>query len=483
MTMATVIPAPVSRVSGEGDFSLTAATTVGGEPAVASYFAGLLGLGVGAVGEIQFTLGGAPAPGGYTLVVAPEGIRVEADDAAALFAGAQTLRQLLPPAAFAPVPRLGHWLVPATRIEDFPRFAYRGAMLDVARHFFPVDAVKRYIDDIAILKLNYLHLHLTDDQGWRIAIDSWPELTGVGAVTQVGGGGGGWYGKDDYREIVRYAASRFITVVPEIDLPGHTNAAIAAYPTLGDVPARPYEGIEVGFSSLAIRSESTYRFVDDVVRELAELTPGPYLHIGGDESLATSDDDFLAFIARATEIAARHGKTLIGWHEMGRSAELPSGTIGQYWGFTTPQEGAAEQTLSFINQGGRVIMSPADVAYLDIKYDQDSPVGLLWANGPTPLPDAYNWDPAEIIPGIEDHQLLGVEAPVWTETIATIGELEWLAFPRLAAIAEIAWSRRAGRQFAEFAPRLAQLGARWDAAGIGFSRVPEVHWLEKVDSP
>ena len=475
--MATVIPAPVTRVDSDGDFTITATTTISGEPTVTGYLAGLLGLEMMAAGDIQFILGSGPAPGGYTLVVTPAGIRIEADDAAGLFAGAQTLRQLLPPAAFATGPQLTPWLVGATHIVDYPRFAYRGAMLDVARHFFPVDAVKRYIDDIAILKLNYLHLHLTDDQGWRIAIDSWPKLTEVGAVTQVGGGGGGWYSKDEYREIVRYAASRFITIVPEIDMPGHTNAAIAAYPLLGDAPAMPYEGIEVGFSSLAIRAESTYRFVDDVVREIAELTPGPYLHLGGDESLATTEDDFLAFIARATEIAARYGKTLIGWHEMGRSRDLPRGTVGQYWSFTTAQEGAAEHTVSFVEQGGQVIMSPADVAYLDIKYDQHSPLGLVWANGPTPLPAASDWDPADIIPGIGDDQLLGVEAPVWTETIATIDDLEWMAFPRLAAIAEIAWSARELRQFAEFAPRLAQLGARWDAAGIRFCRAPEVDWL------
>lgn len=475
--MSSVIPAPVTQVDGDGSFVVTATTTIGGEPSVAGYLASVLGLATAATeGDIQFVVGSGPAAGGYTLVVQTVGIRIEADDAAGLFAGAQTLRQLLPPEAFSPAPRPDAWVVQAIHIEDYPRFAYRGAMLDVARHFFPVQAVKRYIDDIAILKLNHLHLHLTDDQGWRIAIDSWPELTGLGAVTQVGGGGGGSYTKDEYREIVAYAASRFITVVPEIDMPGHTNAAIAAYPELGDAPAAPYEGIEVGFSSLAIRSETTYGFVDDVFREVAELTPGPYLHLGGDESLSTADEDFLAFIARATEIASRTGKTLIGWHEMGRSHDLPRGTIGQYWSFTTPQEHATDHTLSFVEQGGRVLMSPADVAYLDIKYDEHSPLGLVWASGPTSLQESYDWDPADIIPGLRDEQLLGVEAPVWTETITTIGDLEWMALPRLAAIAEIAWSPRRERSFAEFAPRLAELGARWDAAGIRFYRAPGVGW-------
>jgi len=451
--MSTVIPAPVSRVDGAGTFTLTAATTVGGEASVAGYLSEELGLRRAADGDVRFVLGQAPAPGGaasggYVLDASAAGIRIGSDTAAGLFAGAQTLRQLAPN-------------VPFTHIEDYPRFPYRGAMLDVARHFFGVEDVKKYIDDIALLKLNYLHLHLSDDQGWRIQIDSWPELTEAGATTEIGGRGGGfavplYYTQDQYREIVGYAASRFITIVPEIDMPGHTNAASVAYPDLSDTPVNPYEGIEVGFSSLAIRSETTYRFVDDVVREIAAMTPGPYIHLGGDESLSTTDDDFLYFIGRATAIAANYGKTLIGWHEMGRSTELPAGTIGQYWSFTTPQEGAAEQTLSFVKQGGKVIMSPADVAYLDMKYDSLTELGLTWANGPTSIEESYDWDPAAIIPGIGDGQLLGVEAPLWSETTATIQDVEYLAFPRIASIAEIAWSPAGPRDFAEFSPRLAR---------------------------
>ncbi len=391
----------------------------------------------------------------YSLEVDEAGIRIEAADDAGMFYAEQTLRQLAVDGR-----------VPFVSIADHPRFAYRGAMLDVARHFFGVADVKRYIDDIALLKFNHLHLHLTDDQGWRIQIDSWPELTKAGATTEIGGRGGGFFTKADYAQIVGYAASKFITVVPEIDMPGHTNAASVAYPELSDIPVQPYEGIEVGFSSLAIRSETTYRFVDDVVRELAAMTPGPYLHLGGDESLTTTDDDFRYFIARATAIAARHGKTLIGWHEMGRSSELPSSTVGQYWSYTTPQEGAAEHTLSFVEQGGRIIMSPADVAYIDHKYDADTALGLAWANGPTSVPESYEWDPAAIIPGVGDAQLLGVEAPMWTETSTSIDDVEYLAFPRIAAIAEIAWSPAGPRDFTSFAPRLERFVAMLDELGI-----------------
>ena len=395
-----------------------------------------------------------------------------ADAPAGLFAAIQTLRQL---AAGAPMPRA----LPCVTIEDYPRFAYRGAMIDVVRHFFSVDDVKRYIDDIALLKINHLHLHLTDDQGWRLEILSRPELTWLGATTQVGGADGRdelFYTQDDYREIVAYAATRFVTIVPEINVPGHTNAAIVAYPELGEEPAEPYEGIEVMHSSLAIGSEKTYAFVEDVLREVAALTPGPYLHLGGDESLGTTAEDYLAFIARATSIAARFGKTVVGWHEMGLSRELPAGAVGQFWGFTTPQAGAADQALSFVSQGGSVILSPADVAYLDIKYDANGELGLVWAGGPTSLKASYSWEPAAVIAGLDEARILGVEAPLWTETIATLADLQLMAFPRLAAIAELAWSPRSERSFAEFAPRIAALARLWDATGTTYYRAPGVDW-------
>ena len=422
-----VIPAPVSMTSHEGWLDLA-------EPAVST--------------------DGSIAAEGYSLEIDGAGIRIASSDEAGAFYARQTLLQLTVDGR-----------VPFVSITDHPRFAYRGAMLDVARHFFGVEDVKRYIDDIALLKYNYLHLHLTDDQGWRIQIESWPELTKAGATTEIGGRGGGFYTKADYAAIVDYAASKFITVVPEIDMPGHTNAASVAYPELSDIPVVPYEGIEVGFSSLAIRSEGTYQFVDDVVRELAAMTPGPYLHLGGDESLTTTDDDFLYFIGCATAIAAKYGKTLIGWHEMGRSSALPAGTIGQHWSFTTPQEGAAEHTLSFVEQGGQIIMSPANAAYLDQKYDALTELGLQWA-GPTSVPESYQWDPAAIIPGIGDPQLLGVEAPMWTETLPDIQDVEYLAFPRIASIAEIAWSPAGERDFAEFEPRLDRFVALLDSLGI-----------------
>lgn len=434
-------------------------------------------------GDISLVVAAGSAPAGhaaegYTLRCDEDGVRIAADTATGLFRGATSLRQLLPAAATDATPS---WSLPALVISDYPRYVYRGAMLDVARHFFSMGDVTRYIDDLAMLKINYLHLHLTDDQGWRLEIKSWPDLTRIGGHTEVGGGPGGFYTQDEYRDLVAHAASRHIAIVPEIDLPGHTNAALASYPKLncsGISPER-YTGTNVGFSSLCVGSDITYRFIDDVIRELAALTPGPYIHLGGDESLATSPQDFLTFIERATAVAARHGKTIIGWQEMGRSHHLPTKSVGQYWDFLTPRDDTGTSAASFVKQGGAVIMSPADVAYLDMKYTPGDPLGQTWADGTTRVRETYSWDPDGIIPGVTGTAILGVEAPLWTESIATISEVEYMTFPRLAAVAEIGWSPKPGcgtGDFGTFVPRLVALGERWAAAGTNFYRDPDVPW-------
>ncbi|MCD2441772.1 beta-N-acetylhexosaminidase [Agromyces sp. SYSU K20354] len=436
--------------------------------------------------------GGEAGGESYTLDVSDRGIAIGSATPAGLYRATCSLRQLLPArtAAGASKPSVGDVVVPAVSVADAPRFAYRGVMLDVVRHFFAVEDVLRLIDALAVLKINILHLHLTDDQGWRIRVDSWPELTGIGGSTSVGGAGGGFYTKADYARIVDHAAERFITVVPEIDLPGHTNAALSAYPELNHdgVAREPYEGVEVGFSSLSARperAEATDRFLSDVMREVAELTPGPWLHIGGDESMSTTAADYLDLVQRITSAAAATGKSVIGWHEIGASPSLPVGTIAQYWGYLEPQDDAARLTTSVVVQGGRVIMSPADVAYLDIQHagSPSTPdgyeLGLDWANGPTSLEDAYAWEPTAIIDGIGEQQILGVEAPIWTETARTIADVEFLVFPRVAAIAEIGWSPRprdGARDHDEFAARVASLGAHWRGAGTVYCAVDGVPW-------
>ncbi len=385
----------------------------------------------------EFAAGGVPES--YVLEVTADRVALTAPDAAGLFYGRQTLEQL----------RENDGSIAPVRIEDAPRYAHRGLMLDVARHFFGVGDVKRVIDLIARYKLNVLHLHLTDDQGWRLESEKWPRLTAD--ATQIGGGAAGFYTRADYAEIVGYAGERFITVIPEIDVPGHTNAALVAYPELWNRPAPPPEtGIHSPGRSIDVRDPKVLAWLDDVVGELAELTPGPYVHLGADEVQGMADDDYRAFVHAAAEIVARHGKTMIGWEEMA-GVELPSGVIVQYWNDPNFRDRASVQ-------GATLIMSPAPHAYLDQKYDDSTELGLSWA-GNVEVRDAYEWDPGEA---------LGVEAALWTETVADYDALTYMTLPRLPAVAEVAWSRT--RDFGDFARRLEGHYARWEAEGLSFHR-------------
>jgi hexosaminidase len=358
--------------------------------------------------------------------------------------------------------------MPTGVIRDYPRFAWRGAMLDVARHFFSVADVERYLDLMAYYKLNRLHLHLADDQGWRLEIASWPNLTTIGGSTEVGGGPGGYYTQADYAEIVAYAQARYIVIVPEIDMPGHTNAALASYPELNcDGQARElYTGTNVGFSSLCISQDITFEFVDDVVREIAALTPGPYFHIGGDEAAATSDADYRLFVERAQAIVQSHGKQMVGWEEIAQTQLLPT-SIAQHWN--------SDLALQAARQGAQVIMSPASRAYLDMKYDSTTSLGLDWA-GTTDEQDAYTWDPATQVPGVNESDILGVEAPLWSETLQTLDDIEFMAFPRLLGYAEMGWSPADGRAWDEYRIRLGTHGPRLTALGVNFYAAPQIPW-------
>ncbi|EPD86825.1 hypothetical protein HMPREF1529_00354 [Microbacterium sp. oral taxon 186 str. F0373] len=420
-------------------------------------------------------------------------VHVAGADAAGLFYGVQTLVQAITTDASG-------WRIPAMEIEDAPRFAYRGVMLDVARHFLDVATVCGYIDRAAGLKFNALHLHLTDDQGWRIQMHSRPRLTEKSASSSVGADGGGFYTHDDYRAIVAYAGRHHMIVVPEIDGPSHTHAISLAYPELCAPPvvsaqlrrqseedgsALPlggvaYDGIGVGFSSLRIRDEATYAFLADVLTELAALTPGPYLHIGGDEALGTDAEDYDRYIARVSRLVAETGKTAIAWHEAGVCGGLAEGTIGQYWGFVSPTDGMDEKTRGFVRRGGRVILSPADAIYLDMKFDPDSPLGLTWARGVTSARRSYEWEPTAVIDGMDQAQILGVEAPLWSETARTSADIDALAFPRVAAAAEAAWSPALGtlplRTWESFRARVGGLGPLWSALGIRFTALSEIDW-------
>lgn len=481
-----VVPAPESVRPDPGTaFRLSPASAISADPAagqVADYLAEQLRPATGFPlprnddGDIALRLDDpALGPAGYRLEITGRSATLHAATADGLFNGVQTFRQLLPAAIESPTAQPGPWTVPGGQIVDRPRYAHRAAMLDVARHFFGVDEVKRYVDEIARYKMNYLHLHLSDDQGWRLQIRSWPRLTEHGGSTEVGGGPGGSYTQADYAEIVRYAASRHITVVPEIDMPGHTNAALSSYAELNcDGKAPPlYTGIDVGFSSLCVDSETTYRFVDDVVRELAALTPGPYLHIGGDEAKATTDEQYRRFMDRVLPIVHKYGKTVVGWHEYAK-AEPANPAVLQYWG-TDPAAPENAPVADAARRGAKVLMSPANKSYMDMKYDESTPLGLSWA-GYIEVADAYGWDPARHLPGVPPEAVLGVEAPMWTETLTGSRQLETMAFPRLPAIAELGWSPASTHDWESFRARLAAQGPRWTAAGIAFTRSPQIPW-------
>jgi hexosaminidase len=409
-----------------------------------------------------------PGDEGYELTVTGDGVRVSASTPAGLFYGVQTLRQLLPWSIEYQAARPRPIAVPPVRIEDRPRFAWRGAMLDVARHFFGVDEVKRYIDLIALYKINRLHLHLSDDQGWRLEITSWPNLTAHGGQTEVGGGVGGFYTQAQYADLVRYAQERFVTIVPEIDMPSHTNAALASYPELNcDGKAPPlYSGIEVGFSTLCVDKDVTYTFIADVFRELAALTPGPYLHIGGDENQKLTADQFRRFIERVQPIVQKQGKEVVGWGDIAPATLLPT-TIVQHW--------RPEASHIAPAKAARLIVSPASKSYLDMKYDKTTVLGLNWA-GEIEVRTAYDWDPAGAIGSLPAANIIGIEAPLWTETVATTSDMDFLSFPRLPALAEIAWSPLESKAWEEFRARLAEHGPRWSALGINYYRSPQIDW-------
>ncbi|WP_433126437.1 beta-N-acetylhexosaminidase [Micromonospora sp. CA-240977] len=409
---------------------------------------------------------------GYRLDVTGAEVRVIAETTTGLFYGVQTLRQLLPAAVESQTPVVAHWALPGGTILDRPRFPYRGAMLDVARHFFAVEDVLRVIDHLARYKLNHLHLHLTDDQGWRIAVDSWPKLTAVGGATEVGGGPGGHYTKADYQRIVSHAAARHVTLVPEIDLPGHTNAALVAYPELAPdkLAPPPYTGTEVGFSYVDPADERTYDFIADVLGEVAALTPGPWLHIGGDEAFKVKGAVYTGFVERAQRIVADTGKTVVGWHQLAPAAHT-DGRVLQWWGTDAKDPATADA----VQRGARLILSPGNHAYLDMKYAEDTPIGHDWA-GLIDVRRAYDWDPGTHVAGVPSTAVLGVEAPLWTESVTSLTDIEYLLLPRLPAIAELGWSPRAAHDWAGFRERLAGHGPRWSTAGITFHRADEIPW-------
>lgn len=411
----------------------------------------------------------------YGIWVGKSVLKITSAQPSGLFRGIQTFRQLIPNLATT-INNKPVWEVPGGNIEDAPNYAFRGAMLDVARHFFTVQEVKRYIDLLAYYKINILHLHLTDDQGWRIEIKKWPKLTEIGGEKEVGGGPGGFYTQAQYKDLVAYASKHYMTIIPEVDMPGHTNAASVAYPFLNGNGKTPelYTGTEVGFSTWDANNEKVYDFVEDVVNEISALSPGPYFHLGGDESHVTKKPDYITFVNRVSEIVKQAGKTPIGWDEI-VTADTDSSAIAQFW--------ASEKNAGIaVQKGMKVILSPAKKAYLDMQYKEESPYGLHWA-GYVPVDTAYIWTPETYAKGVPKELILGIEAPLWSETISNSDEIEYLAFPRLPGYAELAWSSPEKRDWNEYKGRLALQSLFFDRNKVNYYPSEKIDWVKPTIAP
>jgi hexosaminidase len=448
-------------------------------------------------GDVSIQVGTDPTDvESYSLTADATGVRITAASSAGAFYALQTLRQLV-------TSRDGQLLIPAISIVDAPRFSYRGLHLDVGRHFFGVDEVKRYIDLMSRYKFNTFHWHLTEDQGWRMPIDAYPRLTEISSCRAetvveknfdpyVGDGTPhcGFYTKDEIREVVRYAAERFVTVIPEIELPGHSLAALAAYPELACTPGPFQVGTRWGvFDDIYCPSEETFAFLETVLDEVIELFPGRYIHIGGDEApkarweeseLAQEvirreglkDEDELQsyFIARIERFLESRGRSLIGWDEILEGGLAPDATVMSWRGM----EGGIEAA----RQGHDVIMTPGSHVYFD--HYQDRPENEpLAIGGLTPLSQVYEFEPVPAELNAEEAQhILGAQANLWTEYIATWDYAEYMAYPRALALSEVVWSRPEDRDWDSFLTRLPSALQHLSFLGVAF-RIPDVEGLDE----
>jgi hexosaminidase len=509
-----VIPAPLSVEAGDGPgFLLDARTGIEAGPGterVARWLRATVGAATGLPLDPhtddarRVRLGILPAlgePEAYRLTADAERVLIEGASPAGLFWGAQTFRQLLGPEAFrrAPVTRKREWEVPAVTIHDAPRFRWRGLMLDVARHFMPKEGVLRCLDLMAAHKLNVFHFHLTDDQGWRIRIERHPRLTEIGSWrtrTKTGHRAsplweekphGGYYTQDDIREIVAYAAERHITVVPEIDVPGHSQAAIAAYPELGNTDVIDTTALSVwdtwGINpNVLAPTDTTLRFYEGVFEEVLELFPSEFVHVGGDEcpkdqwrrsataqarirELGLADEDELQswFIGHFDAWLAARGRRLIGWDEILQGGLAKGAAVSSWRGYAGG--------IAAARAGHHVVMCPEQQVYLDHRQapGPDEPVPIGWVRT---LEDVYRFEPVppELTPE-EARHVLGTQANVWTEVMEDPARVDYQTFPRLAAFAEVAWSALpapAERDFAGFERRMAAHYRRLDALGVAY---------------
>ena len=516
MSDICIIPQPSSLTRSEGAFEIQPRTSIrvsGDARAVGEYLCNLLLPATGYTLAIQetaeqdaeagtillTTLGADRSLGdeGYALSVTPEAIVIRAPTAAGLFYGVQTLRQLLPSEVESGETAAGvAWIVPAVAITDVPRFQWRGMHLDVGRHMFPLAFIKRFVDLMAMCKMNVFHWHLTEDQGWRIEIVKYPKLTEIGSVREAtpvpadrhtldGTPYGGFYTQAQVKELVAYADTRFVTVVPEIEMPGHAAAALASYPELG-CTGGPYVvrtrwGIEPDV--FCAGNEEVYAFLEDVLSEVLELFPSQVIHIGGDEcpkdrwekcprcqaaieAQGLEDEHALQsyFIRRIETFLNDRGRQLIGWDEILEGGLAPNAMVMSWRG----SRGGIEAALA----GHDVVMSPNTHCYFDYYQSEDI------ANEPPaigrflPLETVYAFEPvpADLSAELATH-ILGAQGNVWTEYMPTSEQVEYMVFPRACALAEVVWSSPQGRDFADFLVRLDVLLRRLRALGVHYREI------------
>ncbi|BCM89015.1 beta-hexosaminidase [Abditibacteriota bacterium] len=512
MTAPQLVPRPAQMALGQGTFTLSKKSAVEAltpeEKSEAAFFAASIAPATGFAPAVDSRVGGRradainfridPASGlgdeGYHLQVTPHRVLVVAQKPAGLFYAGQTLRQLLPTAIFAPtVQKNVVWQMPVVSIEDKPRFAWRGLMLDSGRHFFPIPAVKRFIDLMAQQKLNIFHWHLTEDQGWRLEIKKYPKLTEVGSVRAESPGQGarnkgdgtpyrGFYTQAEARDVVAYAAQRHITVIPEIEMPGHASAAITAYPQLGntDVPDyAPQVQTRWGvFPYTYAPKEETFAFLEDVLREVMAIFPSKIIHIGGDEAPKTQWDkspfarDFMAknglkdshelqsyFITRMEKFLNANGRQIIGWDEILEGGLAPNASVMSWRG----ESGAVAAS----NQNHPVVMASNGAYYLDYGQGRgaNEPETI---GGFVPLRRVYTFDPTAALAPEKVSFLRGVQGQLWAEYIADLPKLEYQAYPRACALAETGWSPAQGKDYADFRARLQTHVERLRAQGVNF---------------
>lgn len=507
----SVIPRPSEVVEKEGRFEITPSTRIvvsdSSEESrrIASFLADRFGAAAGftpkvtskaAPGDIVFRKVGGMAKEEYSLSVTSKGITVRSSHPNGAFYAVQTLLQLLPADIYASSVASGvEWSVPCCEIEDSPRFSYRGMHLDVCLHFFDVDYLKRYIDLMALHKMNVFHWHLTEDQGWRIEIRKYPELTTKGSIRKEtvigtldsgiydGTPYGGYYSQEQIREVVKYAAERYVTIVPEIEMPGHALAAISCYPWLSCGLEERYEvatrwGV---FRQVYCPKEETFAFLEDVLTEVMELFPSELIHIGGDECPKTSwkkcpdcqklikklrlKDEFELqsyFIQRIEKFVNSKGRKIIGWDEILQGGLAPNAYVMSWLG----EEGG----IKAAKQHHCAVMCPHTKYYLDY-YQADPDSEPLAMGSMVPLREVYEYNPVpDTLSAEEKKYIIGVQGCVWTEYLPTPQRVEYMAYPRAAAISEAGWSSAQNRSWDDFAPRLEHHLGRLDRLGVNYCR-------------